>query len=170
MLHNISMFLLTPTSHHHLCFTLQKLVWQLMPWWRLIPSQLKYRPTMYVTTTFQVPVAYIYKLCHHHVCKSMGLYKKDVTPLLTHWSYAFLALTHRNVLATNSARPSAGSVMTAKYSTYSSKLLWLSSFRVNFQWQDDVIQNSCSNLNTLRLRQDGPHFPDDIFKWIEVCS
>ena len=23
-----------------------------------------------------------------------GLYKKDVTPLLTHWSYVFLALTH----------------------------------------------------------------------------
>ena len=26
---------------------------------------------------------------------SMGLCKKDVTPLLTHWSYVFLALTHR---------------------------------------------------------------------------
>ena len=25
---------------------------------------------------------------------SMGLCKKDVTPLLTHWSYVFLALTH----------------------------------------------------------------------------
>ena len=25
---------------------------------------------------------------------SMGWYKKDVTPLLTHWSYVFLALTH----------------------------------------------------------------------------
>ena len=26
---------------------------------------------------------------------SMGWYKKDVTPVLTHWSYVFLALTHR---------------------------------------------------------------------------
>ena len=25
----------------------------------------------------------------------MGLCKKDITPLLTHWSYVFLALTHR---------------------------------------------------------------------------
>ena len=29
------------------------------------------------------------------VSNSMGLCKKDVTPLLTHWSYVFLALTHR---------------------------------------------------------------------------
>ena len=28
--------------------------------------------------------------------KSMGLCKKDITPLLTHWSYVFLAITHRN--------------------------------------------------------------------------
>ena len=28
---------------------------------------------------------------------SMGLYKKDLTPFLTHWSYVFLALTHRFV-------------------------------------------------------------------------
>ena len=28
---------------------------------------------------------------------SMGLCKKDVTPLLTHWSYAFLAQTHHYV-------------------------------------------------------------------------
>ena len=27
-------------------------------------------------------------------CVSLGLCKKDVTPLLTHWSYVFLALTH----------------------------------------------------------------------------
>ena len=26
---------------------------------------------------------------------SMGECKKDVTPLLTHWSYVFLALNHR---------------------------------------------------------------------------
>ena len=31
------------------------------------------------------------------VNKSMGWCKKDITPLLTHWSYIFLALTHRNV-------------------------------------------------------------------------
>ena len=28
---------------------------------------------------------------------SMGKYKKDVTPLLTHWSFVFLALNHRCV-------------------------------------------------------------------------
>ena len=28
-----------------------------------------------------------------------GLVKKDVTPLLTHWSYVFLALTHRCVIS-----------------------------------------------------------------------
>ena len=28
--------------------------------------------------------------------KLMGLCKKDVTPLLTHWSYIFFALSHRN--------------------------------------------------------------------------
>ena len=31
---------------------------------------------------------------------SMGYYKKDVTPLLTHWSYVFLALTHRYKIRT----------------------------------------------------------------------
>ena len=30
--------------------------------------------------------------------KSMGKCKKDVTTLLMHWSYVFLALTHRIVL------------------------------------------------------------------------
>ena len=30
--------------------------------------------------------------------KSMGWCKKDVTPLLTYWSFVFLALTHRNNL------------------------------------------------------------------------
>ena len=29
---------------------------------------------------------------------SMSYCKKDVTPLLTHWSYVFLALTHRCVI------------------------------------------------------------------------
>ena len=29
--------------------------------------------------------------------KSISLYKKDVTPLLMHWSYVFLALTHQNI-------------------------------------------------------------------------
>ena len=28
----------------------------------------------------------------------MGYNKKDVTPLLTHWSYVFLALTYRNIV------------------------------------------------------------------------
>ena len=28
-------------------------------------------------------------------CKSMGWYKKDVTPVRQQWSYVFLALTHQ---------------------------------------------------------------------------
>ena len=31
--------------------------------------------------------------------KLMGYLKKNITPLLTHWSYVFLAPTHRNMLA-----------------------------------------------------------------------
>ena len=43
---------------------------------------------------------------------SMGKYKKDVTPLLTHWSYVILALTHRyhencdRILSTSAANQS----------------------------------------------------------------
>ena len=33
---------------------------------------------------------------------SAGYCKKDVTPLLTHWSYAFLALTHQYVVYVSS--------------------------------------------------------------------
>ena len=35
---------------------------------------------------------------YHHLLISMGQYKKDVTPLLTHWSYVFLAVTHWYIL------------------------------------------------------------------------
>ena len=35
--------------------------------------------------------------CHPDEIKSMGQCKKGVTPLRTHWSYVFLALTHRIV-------------------------------------------------------------------------
>ena len=35
---------------------------------------------------------------HWEQNKSMAQCKKDVTPLLMHWSYVFLALTHRNSL------------------------------------------------------------------------
>ena len=34
-------------------------------------------------------------LCVTAMYRSMGLCNKDVTPLLTHWTYVFLALTHR---------------------------------------------------------------------------
>ena len=36
------------------------------------------------------------ELCLFCINPSMGLCQKDVTPLLTHWSYVFLALTHRH--------------------------------------------------------------------------
>ena len=35
-------------------------------------------------------------IIYPQIYKSMGYHKKDVTPLLTHWSYVFFALTHRN--------------------------------------------------------------------------
>ena len=35
----------------------------------------------------------IFSLDHENL--SMGLCKKDKTPLLTHWSFVFLALTHQ---------------------------------------------------------------------------
>ena len=35
--------------------------------------------------------------------KSMGSCKKDVTPLLMHWSYIFLALVHQNVVVYNAS-------------------------------------------------------------------
>ena len=31
-----------------------------------------------------------------YIFNSMGKSNKDITPLLAHWSYVFLALTHRN--------------------------------------------------------------------------
>ena len=34
---------------------------------------------------------------NHCMYISMGYCKKDLTPLLMHWSYIFLALTHRYV-------------------------------------------------------------------------
>ena len=37
----------------------------------------------------------VLNLCVRSTCISMGYFKKDVTPLLTNWSYFFLALTHR---------------------------------------------------------------------------
>ena len=49
-----------------------------------------------MTTRF-IPVHGGKQWCWHKYYKSMGECKKDVTPLLTHWSYFFLALTYRNV-------------------------------------------------------------------------
>ena len=38
---------------------------------------------------------------HDELMISMGQCKKDVTPLLTHWSYVILALTHRYITTRN---------------------------------------------------------------------
>ena len=43
-----------------------------------------------------------WKVCKNKITKCIvfhidGLMQKDVTPLLTHWSYVFLALTHRYI-------------------------------------------------------------------------
>ena len=66
----------------------------------------------------------------------MGYCRKDITPVLTHWSYAFLALTHRYI--TLQPLDKLG------YTNHTATTL---------------------PFNTLRPRQNGGHFPDDI-KWI----
>ena len=47
---------------------------------------------------------YIYYHWHYDLI-SMGSCKKDVTPLLTHWSYVFLAQTHRSLFGGTAAFP-----------------------------------------------------------------
>ena len=69
--------------------------------------------------------------------------KKDVTPLLTYWSYVFLALTYRHMLMHNQ--------------------LWWLKLTIPEPITDDVQTHA---FNTLRLMQNDRHFPDDIFKWI----
>ena len=44
-------------------------------------------------------------LCHIPEHKSIGQCKKDITPLLMHWSYVFLALTHQNVVQVTGIDP-----------------------------------------------------------------
>ena len=55
--------------------------------------------TMLISTLTQHQSFFFYlnliSFIHEHV--SMGLCKKDITPLVTRWSYVFLALTHRYV-------------------------------------------------------------------------
>ena len=42
-----------------------------------------------------ISLDFINQTLGNYICCINGKCKKDVTPLLTHWSYAFLALTHR---------------------------------------------------------------------------
>ena len=50
----------------------------------LVPSGIKQFPEPILTKSYDT--------------MSMDQCKKDVTPLLTHWSYVFLTLTHRYVV------------------------------------------------------------------------
>ena len=43
-------------------------------------------------------------LSNWSITKSMGYFKKDVTPLLTHWSYVFLALTQSKCIKKETCR------------------------------------------------------------------
>ena len=105
---------------------------------------------------------------------SMGLCKKDITPVLTHWSYVFLALTHRSVnweyiLQFNYMGPLPASChmpMINIYQAGSSErsralcwIYWCSSFTSPYwsgwslKWKgyiDDLVQD-CSNYSALAM-------------------
>ena len=107
-----------------------------------------------------------------------GLMQKDVTPLITRWSYVFLSLTHWNYNCTNSRI--VFYVLVQKRHNTSAIALELCLFRTtvvaeplktshnmvrgpwcqldNFSWTKKVI-------NTLSPRQNGRHFAD-IFRSI----
>ena len=73
------------------------------PWWIWINTSCEFIMHDCITTTkpsTTKPCAYFlgYTVLWSWILgtyMSMGLCEKDVTPLLTHWSYVFLALTHR---------------------------------------------------------------------------
>ena len=87
-----------PNDQEFLSLTLKVIIWQyrwyflLMYYFRI---QEKKKWKYFITQNLCLFSTAKYYLQPKHM-KSMGECKKDVTPLLTHWSYIFLALTHRN--------------------------------------------------------------------------
>ena len=77
--------------------------------------------------------------CIHRYCMAilMALYKRDVTPLLTHWSYVSFTRSHQFIPSSHDASPPIPPTC-----------------------------SFCNIFNTLRPRQDGRHFADDTFNRI----
>ena len=73
----------------------------------LIPQSGISKSIMYcgISPVFFKESQWFEKIPTQYGMKMMGLCKKDVTPLLTHWSYVFLARTHRNVVYAASFGP-----------------------------------------------------------------
>ena len=114
-------------------------------------------------------LSYRYKDFHHKDKTSMGECKKDVTPLLTHWSYVFLALTYRSYIYNGNHVPGKTSLYieteprsptngaTLPQQTRHQAKLWPTS-RWKFHWQskfdginffkyDNSVIKSCTNDN-----------------------
>ena len=88
----------------------------------------------------------------------MGWCNKDVTPLLTHWSYVFLALTHRYI-----HRQYIWMLKVAN--TFVQKEVSGNQSSDAKKWLHMILHGTVC-VNTLRPRQNGRHFADDMFKWI----
>ena len=78
--------------------------------------------------------------------RSMGWCKKDVTPLLTHWSYVFLALTH----------PDNGSL--------SERSRWYKRYFNNMCWVCEA-QYHHSPVNTINDFVSDSEFPNFRYSW-----
>ena len=70
---------------------------------------------------------YVFKLYYgcswHWQCKSMTQHKTVVTPLLTHWSYGSLALSHQHMLTIKLVWPSCPKTVTGVVSVFTSCLM-----------------------------------------------
>ena len=53
-----------------------------------------------------------------------------------------------------------------RYKRYPISLVWIDDWRKLHVIVEGAMQLTNTNLNTLRPRQNGHHFPDDIFQWI----
>ena len=85
---------------------------------------------------------------------SMGWCKKDVTPLLTHWNYVFLALTHWYIIP----------FLIQCHKLLSSKLWhWNSSGTLNSLWPSDAIWRMKSLLTLAQVPDGTKPLPVSVF-------
>ena len=93
-----SQYIQCPTLIAKLCGLYFKYCW----WWlQNINTSNILTSFPQVCKIFHLIMRYVYTKCPMTAMISMGWCKKDVTPLLTHWSYVFLALTHGYVISTS---------------------------------------------------------------------